>query len=105
MHGFAVLDNQIDQMLDNLFGLTRFVGVEIYPEVAIIFLSQLDTRKKLKLIELGLKYQGKPARFLRKLHELHDLRNAIAHSLFSANDEGISFSLLPKRKGRAEKNG
>ncbi len=111
MYGFAILELQINEMLDNLFGLTRFVGAEIYPEVAIIFLSQLDTRKKLKLIELGLKYQGKPARFLRKLHELHDLRNAIAHSCFSSSEEGISFeridpntasSWLPKREGRAE---
>jgi hypothetical protein len=91
MHGFAILELQINEILDNLFGLTRFVGAESYAGVTTILLSQLDMRKKLKLIDLGLRYQGNPARFLRKLHELHDLRNAIAHSCFSASEEGIRF--------------
>ena len=114
MHGFAILEMQVNEIFDNLLQLTRFVGAEFNPEVAVMILSQLDTRKKLKLIELGLRYQGqyqgKPKRLLSRLHELHDQRNAIAHSLFSASEEGISFERIdpnrplgsPKREGRAE---
>ena len=58
MHGFAILEMQVNEIFDNQLQLTRFVGAESYPEVAVMILSQLDTRKKLKLIELGLKYQG-----------------------------------------------
>lgn len=49
MHGFACVEGNINEVFLQLFNLEKF---------ALIFLGNVDLRKKLKLIDLGLKYQG-----------------------------------------------
>ena len=101
MHGFACVEGNINEVFLQLFNLEKF---------ALIFLGNVDLRKKLKLIDLGLKYQGVDAdTVLSRVHELHDIRNAIAHSWFELFEDVITFDhvgrvRLPK-KAKARSKG
>jgi hypothetical protein len=59
--------------------------------------GNLDLRKKLEFIRIGLAAQGSDQReTLRKIHSLHDMRNAIVHSSFCEDDDGILFEYVDK---------
>ena len=80
---FGILQSLISEIFLQLYDLER---------VAIPFSGLLNTRKKLTLVEEGLKEQGDKRLdpILKRVHELHDLRNALAHCSFFIAEEGMT---------------
>jgi hypothetical protein len=107
MWSFAVVESVIDGILQTLFNLSATAQLLLFP--------QLDLRKKLALVELGLKRQGMDVRqTINRVQRLHDIRNVIAHSSFGPDGDGhgnsgVNFDYvnkkgelqLPKFSGRA----
>ena len=87
-----------------------FMSVELVLDQAIImlfslkspaetlFLNSIDMRKKIKVAQAALTHQGRASGVaaVKQLHDIHDLRNKIAHKTFlptaEAGAEGILFS-------------
>ncbi len=97
MWAFAGVESCLDsifQIMFNLEGLSFF-----------LVLTNVDMRKKVKLIGLGFKSQGiDHNKTLKKVHELANLRNVIAHSFFdpSMEGDGIVFSYFDSSKVKSE---
>jgi len=80
------------------FGIIESWVNEIFPElydleqVAFLFIGQIDTLKKLRLIDAGLSEKGSEGQksIISQVHVLHDLRNAIAHSSFFIAEGGMT---------------
>jgi hypothetical protein len=89
MWAFAGIEAAIDNIFEIMFNLNA---------VSFLLLqSNLDLRKKLKLLELGFKHQGiDHQKALKEVHQLANLRNAIVHSSFEPtfDNEGIQFSYI-----------
>jgi len=75
MWSFANIEGYVDGIFQTMFNLNA---------VSYLLLqSNLDFRKKLALIQLVFKHQQiDHGKTLSKVHELHNIRNAIAHSSF-----------------------
>jgi hypothetical protein len=73
--GFAAVEYQVNQLCDHLLGGGA---------AALLLTYTLDLRKKLDLIDIVLKSQDiDESNMLKRAHELHDIRNIIAHWPFS----------------------
>jgi hypothetical protein len=75
MWSFAQIESRVDELILVLFGVDAFVWG--------LIISTLDLRKKLNFLALGFKHkkndQDTP---LKKLHQLHDIRNMLTHCRF-----------------------
>ena len=80
---FGTIENYINEIFLLLFDLER---------VSFMFTGFIDTRKKLKLIELGFMEKGdeRHKSLFRQLQEIADLRNVIVHSCFFEAQDGIT---------------
>jgi hypothetical protein len=80
---FGIIESYVSEIFLLLYDLEN---------VSWPFIGLIDTRKKLQLIHAGLLEQGRKdhKRVLDDVHELHNLRNVIAHSCFFESDEGIN---------------
>jgi hypothetical protein len=97
--GFATVEYSINQLFGELFGCNSASTMLTY---------SLDLRKKLEVITIALKSQGIDVRKdIKKVQELHDIRNIIAHWPFCAENDGLfvdyvhkngSLDLPPRRK-------
>jgi hypothetical protein len=77
MWSFANIEASIDNIFEIMFSLNATSFLLLH--------GSLDFRKKLRLVELGLKRGGKDhSETLSKVHTLADVRNAIVHSPFEA---------------------
>jgi hypothetical protein len=88
MWGFAIVESDVNEIFVELFNLNA--------GAALMFIPNLDLRKKLKLISVGLKDQDVPQiddidKTLKGVHKLADIRNIIAHFSFGPQigGEGI----------------
>jgi hypothetical protein len=92
---FGTMENYINEIFLTLFDLER---------VSFMFIGLIDTRKKVKLIEVGLKTKGDETHnlLLRQMHELADLRNVIAHSCFHPAQDGISIDHISHHGAKRE---
>lgn len=94
MWGFAILESAVNEIFVQLFNLSA--------GASLIFIGNLDFRKKLQLVDVGLKDQGidKHREALKRLHKLTDIRNVVAHFAFGPEiipgDEGIFFDYVNK---------
>jgi hypothetical protein len=80
---FANLEAHINEVFVKLYNFEQFSFI------SAIMIGFLDLRKKLELIELGLKHQGVDWTKLRKgMHRLHDIRNVLAHASYEPVDYG-----------------
>ena len=72
---FGSIESLINDIFLALFELQR---------VSFMFVGLIDTRKKLKLIEIGFAEKGVETHkaLLSELNKLHDLRNVLVHSEF-----------------------
>lgn len=92
---FAIIETYVDQILETLFSLNAAASLMLFP--------QLDLRKKLALIDLGLKRQKiDQSKLLAQVQKLHDVRNIIVHSTFGPDidqdgSEGIDFDYISKK--------
>jgi hypothetical protein len=85
---FGGLESVINEIFGELFNLNSTAA-------GLLFAPLLDQRKKLKLIEAGLKEQGTDQSDLfKRVHKLHDIRNVIAHASFDPVQDGISFDYV-----------
>jgi hypothetical protein len=95
MWGFAMIENEVDVILSPLFNL-HSVGY-------LLLIGNVDLRKKLKFLEIGLKHQKIDVKeVMSMIHHLHDVRNFLAHSRFVPDygnlghdaGEGIEFEYV-----------
>jgi hypothetical protein len=111
MWGFATLERDITEMFVKLYDIEKTSGM-----FTLILMGSIDLRKKLDLISLGLKHQEEQAikdnkakdqtkkreiwkEIYKRVHELHNIRNIIAHSPFdpaefSREDDGVDFDYI-----------
>jgi hypothetical protein len=60
-------------------------------------MGNLDLRRKLEFIKVGLKHQGiKQDKAFDQIHKLHNVRNVIAHRVFGTENDGIEFDYVDK---------
>jgi hypothetical protein len=88
--GFAMLEYQVNQLCEKL--LDSAAG--------LLLTYTLDLRKKLDLIEVILESKGiDEKKTFKRLHELHDLRNILAHWPFSEElgEIGLLCDYIDKR--------
>ena len=89
LSGFAAIEGAVDRVLCELFDLK--------PTLFFLLASNLDLRKKLSFIKVAMESQKIDGDKVLKLsHQLHDIRNLLAHSQFAAADEGIEFEHVTK---------
>ena len=86
---FASAEGTINELFVQLFNLENF---------ALLFLGNIDLRKKLDLIAVGLRDQGVDgSKLVGEMHKFHDIRNAIAHSWFESFEDVVVFDWVNKR--------
>jgi len=87
---FAIVEGYISEIIVTLFDLSAFSS--------LILLKKLSFRDKIRLAQLGLKRQGIESAdldaALKELHKLHDVRNAIAHTAFGEEEDGVEFDYV-----------
>jgi hypothetical protein len=92
MWGFGRIESAVNNIFGELFGLNAVV--------ALMINANLDLRKKLDLIAVGLKHKGLEHHneILRRVHKLADIRNAIVHSEFYEEPayDGVEFDYVTK---------
>jgi hypothetical protein len=89
MWGFAIVESCIDSIFEELFNLNA--------AAMLMFVGNLDLRKKLDLVALGLKHQGiDKSTILKSVHELHNVRNVIVHACFNYDHQGITFDYVDR---------
>lgn len=95
---FGTIENYINEIFLALFDLER---------VSFMFIGLIDTRKKLKLIEIGFIEKGDETHkaLLGQLHQMADLRNVIAHSCFFLAQDGINIDHITHHGTRWSKDG
>jgi hypothetical protein len=93
--GFAMIESSANQIFEELFNLSA--------GATLIFLGNLDFRKKLMLIDVGLKHRGvkDQSGILHRAHKLADIRNVVAHFSFGPDEvipgeEGVFFDHVNK---------
>jgi hypothetical protein len=73
--GFSMVEYQVNQLCDKLLGRSYAAAFLTYT---------LDLRKKVELISVVLRSKDlDESKMLKRVHELHDIRNIIAHWPFS----------------------
>jgi len=79
---FGIIESFVNEIFVELYDLEN---------VAFPFVGLIDTRKKLTLIDEGLKEKGSVdhKRLIERVHDLHNLRNVLAHSNFFEASEGM----------------
>lgn len=95
LNSFASIENEVNEMFFALYDLGIFAS--------LILMRHLDLRKKLKLLELGFDERGihiSPKDTISRIHHLHNVRNAIAHSWFEGIPSG--YTLQGGKKVKAE---
>jgi hypothetical protein len=93
LSGFAAIEGAVDRALCELFDLKR--------TLFFLLAGNLDFRKKLSFIKVAMERQKIDGdKVLKLIHRLHDIRNLLAHSHFTAaffhTDEGIEFEHVTK---------
>jgi hypothetical protein len=93
LSGFAAIEGAVDRALCELFDLK--------PTLFFLLASNLDLRKKLSFIKVAMEHQKIDGdKVLKLIHQLHDIRNLLAHSQFAVaffhSDEGIEFEHVTK---------
>jgi hypothetical protein len=105
MWTFAIVESYVDEIFVQLFNLNA--------SATLMILNKLIISKKLELIELALKHQGiDHGRTLKRVRDLSNIRNAIAHSAFGPDKDGVDFDyvnqsgklLLPGRPKPTDKD-
>ena len=95
MYGFGLLETDINIVFQKMFDLTGLA--------ALMLEANVDLRKKIDLIMLGLKHQGldQYSKTLAGVHELANIRNVVAHSLFDEEPalKGIVFHGYTQKSG------
>jgi hypothetical protein len=84
--GFALVEYQVNQLCTDLLG-----------PASLLLTYALDLRKKLEVIDVVLKSQGiDESKTIKRVHELHDIRNLFAHWPFGGGSDGISCDFIDK---------
>jgi hypothetical protein len=91
MSHFAAVEGGVDRALLELFDLK--------PTLFFLLTGDLDLRKKLTFVEVAMERQGiRGSKVVKKIHELHDIRNLLAHNQFFPSDDGIQFEYVRRGK-------
>src|SRR5205085_8103391 len=95
MYGFGLVETDINIIFQKMFDLTGLA--------ALMLEANVDFRKKVDLIMVGLKHQGlgRYSKTLRGVHEFANVRNVIVHSLFNEEPalKGIVFHGYTHKSG------
>src|SRR6266700_266780 len=87
--GFAIVEQAVDRIFADLF--------DMGPIAYLLCMGNLDFRRKLEFVKVGLKHQGiKPDKAFDQIHKLHNVRNVIAHRVFGTEHDGIEFDYVDK---------
>jgi hypothetical protein len=96
MWTFACVEAAIDNIFEIMFNLNS---------VSFLLLQgNIDLRKKASLLNLGFKHHGiDHVNTLKRVHELTNVRNVIAHSSFdpTLDNKGIVFSYVDPYRSNA----
>jgi len=90
---FASIENTVNQLFCDL----------IQGPAGLLLTHSLDLRKKVELLQVILKERGfDESKMFKRLHQLHNLRNVIAHYPFEqAGDDRLEFDYINKHYGTA----
>jgi len=101
---FASIEQRVNELFLAFVGDSGFV-------VGVLLTHSFDLRKKLEMTQIMLKRRGfDVSKLFKRLHELHDLRNVIAHWLFMQCGDGLECdyigrygsTIFPKKAAASE---
>jgi hypothetical protein len=88
--GFAIVEQAVDRIFADLFDMSAIAY--------LLCMGNLDFRRKLEFVKVGLKHQGiKPNKAFAQIHKHHNVRNVIAHRVFATEYDGIEFNYVDPR--------